>query len=103
MHRGRNTTAQQLRCEVFNVVDGIFGAKVGAVRKLIIIAVAALLATLSLSAAQTNGVARPGTWATAMQTEGLSNFYKVSERLYRSAQPTALGMSKLKELGIRLW
>ena len=36
-----------------------------------------------------------------MQAEGLSNFYKVSDRLYRSAQPTRDGMARLKELGIK--
>ena len=33
--------------------------------------------------------------------EGVPNLYKVSEDLYRSAQPTAEGMCNLKALGIR--
>jgi len=49
-------------------------------------------------AADTN---RPPNWAVAMQADGLSNFYKVSDRLYRSAQPTSEGVRKLKELGIK--
>jgi uncharacterized protein (TIGR01244 family) len=53
---------------------------------------------LSSGAADSN---RPATWAAAMKAEGLSNFYKVSDRLYRSAQPTREGMRKLKELGIK--
>jgi protein tyrosine/serine phosphatase len=52
----------------------------------------------SAAAADTN---RPPTWASAMQAEGLPNFYKVSDRLYRCAQPTRVGMSKLKDLGIK--
>ncbi|HKQ38823.1 MAG TPA: dual specificity protein phosphatase family protein [Verrucomicrobiae bacterium] len=52
----------------------------------------------SLSAADTN---RPATWAVPMSAEGMSNFYKVSDRLYRSAQPTREGIAKLKDLGIR--
>src|SRR5688572_24746153 len=53
---------------------------------------------LSCGAADAN---RPATWAEAVKAEGLSNFYKVSDRLCRSAQPTVEGMSKLKELGIK--
>jgi protein tyrosine/serine phosphatase len=40
-------------------------------------------------------------WAQPLQKPGLSNFYKVSDALYRSAQPTAEGMKSLKEMGIR--
>lgn len=56
---------------------------------------------LPSTAAETNRTTRPATWATAMQADGLSNFYKVSDRLYRSAQPSREGLSKLKEFGIK--
>jgi protein tyrosine/serine phosphatase len=52
----------------------------------------------ALGAAETN---RPTTWAAVLKEEGLSNFHKVSDRLYRSAQPSTAGMSKLKDLGIK--
>jgi protein tyrosine/serine phosphatase len=36
-----------------------------------------------------------------LERPGLPNLHKVSEGLYRSAQPTAEGMALLKEMGIR--
>lgn len=59
---------------------------------------AVVAVALEVSAAETN---RPATRATVLKAEGLSNFHKVSDRLYRSAQPTAAGMANLKELGIK--
>ncbi len=40
-------------------------------------------------------------WATPIEREGLPNLHKVSEDLYRGAQPTAEGMKELKKLGIK--
>ena len=40
-------------------------------------------------------------WAQPMDFPGLPNFHKVSDNLYRGAQPTAQGMERLKELGIK--
>ncbi|MGF6905860.1 dual specificity protein phosphatase family protein [Fusobacterium sp. PH5-44] len=39
-------------------------------------------------------------WATKMNIEGLDNLHKVSDNLYRSAQPTATGMRNAEKLGI---
>ena len=44
---------------------------------------------------------RPASWATPLTAPGLPNFFKVSDTLYRSAQPTAAGFSKLPGLGIK--
>ena len=45
---------------------------------------------------------RPANWAQPVEVEGVSNLHKVSDTLYRSAQPTAEGMRNLKEkLGIK--
>ncbi|MBN1589514.1 MAG: dual specificity protein phosphatase family protein [Pirellulales bacterium] len=45
---------------------------------------------------------RPGDWAKPIELEGVPNLHKVSDALYRSAQPTAEGMKNLKEkLGIK--
>jgi protein tyrosine/serine phosphatase len=44
---------------------------------------------------------RPVNWAVAIKEEGLPNFHKVSETLYRGAQPDANGIAKLKEMGIK--
>jgi len=43
---------------------------------------------------------RPAHWAVPMQREGLPNLHKVSNVLYRSAQPSAEGMKNLKAMGI---
>jgi protein tyrosine/serine phosphatase len=65
-----------------------------------VIALNLILLFANFAASETNRTARPATWAAAVQAEGLSNFYKVSDRLYRSAQPTSEGIGKLKEFGI---
>lgn len=40
-------------------------------------------------------------WAKRIELPGLPNFYKVSDDLYRGAQPTAEGMKELEKLGIK--
>ncbi len=40
-------------------------------------------------------------WAVSLKLEGVPNFNKVSEDLYRSAQPTSEGMINLKAMGIK--
>lgn len=45
--------------------------------------------------------ARPEHWAVAIAREGLPNFYKVSDTLYRGAQPRKQGFEELKKLGIK--
>src|SRR3989339_303284 len=44
---------------------------------------------------------RPAEWAVGIEKEGLLNFHKVSDDLYRGAQPTAEGIKQLKEMGIK--
>jgi len=44
---------------------------------------------------------RPATWAQPVKLEGAPNLHKVSDTLYRSAQPSAEGMKNLKQLGIK--
>jgi protein tyrosine/serine phosphatase len=41
------------------------------------------------------------TWAEPMDRTGLPNLHKVSDDLYRGAQPTAEGMAELKKLGVK--
>lgn len=43
---------------------------------------------------------RPANWAKAQELAGVPNCFKVSDRLYRSAQPTRKGMHNLKRRGI---
>ncbi len=52
--------------------------------------------SLHLQAAQ-----RPGEWAAAVQLEGVPNLHRVSDTLYRSAQPSAAGLKNLRALGVR--
>lgn len=43
---------------------------------------------------------RPAVWAQPIEVEGVPNLHKINDGLYRSAQPTALGMKGLKVMGI---
>jgi len=51
--------------------------------------------------AQESGLERPGHWAQPCELAGCPDLYKVSDDLYRGAQPSAEGMRNLKELGIK--
>ena len=44
---------------------------------------------------------RPVHWAMPMSMNGVPNLHKISETLYRSAQPSAEGMVNLKAYGIK--
>ena len=65
---------------------------------------AAITATCFAWAALTLGgepaTNRPAAWARPIKLDGVPNLNKVSENLYRSAQPTAQGMRSLKASGI---
>ena len=44
---------------------------------------------------------RPSTWAEPIALEGVPNLHRLTPMLYRSEQPTALGMRNLEKMGIR--
>ena len=44
---------------------------------------------------------RPEQWAKPIKLQGVPNFHKVDNKLYRSAQPTAEGMKNLRNYGIK--
>ena len=44
--------------------------------------------------------ARPDSWAQPVELDGVPNLHKVSDTLYRSAQPSAQGMRSLKKHGV---
>lgn len=44
---------------------------------------------------------RPSTWAEPIALDGVPNLHRLTPMLYRSEQPTALGMQNLEKLGIR--
>jgi protein tyrosine/serine phosphatase len=53
-------------------------------------------------ASQTPAAAtRPAQWAEPIALEGVPNLHRITPTLYRSEQPTALGMKNLEKLGIR--
>ena len=44
---------------------------------------------------------RPAHWAEPIALEGVPNLHRISPTLYRSEQPSALGMKNLEKLGVR--
>ena len=44
---------------------------------------------------------RPKHWAQPIELSGVPNLHRVTTDLYRSAQPTAIGMQELKKMGIK--
>ena len=44
---------------------------------------------------------RPAAWATKLDRPGLPNLHKLSDHLYRGAQPTAEGIKELEKLGVK--
>ena len=68
---------------------------------LLVIALLALIAKVTVIKPKVDPPCeRPATWAEPIALAGTPNFHKVSNDLYRSAQPTAAGMRNLKERGI---
>lgn len=65
---------------------------------LFIISVTLLLPSLSIAIEET---ARPAEWAVPIKEAGLPNFHKVSDDLYRGAQPEKEGIPVLKKMGIK--
>jgi len=56
---------------------------------------------LLLTALLAGAAPRPAEWAQPLLVEGVPNLHKVTDRIYRSAQPSAAGMKRLESLGIR--
>lgn len=64
--------------------------------------IAVLILTLWLSTLYAAELqARPAEWATPVPAASLKNFYRLDEKVYRSAQPDRKGFEELKRLGIR--
>ena len=64
------------------------------------IAIAVWIVLVHLAGGCDSTTSRTVSWAQPIKLEGVPNLHKVSDNLYRSAQPTAQGMKNLKELGI---
>jgi len=59
-----------------------------------------LAAACGLAGAAQPAAERPENWAKPVEAGGVPNFFRVSDDLYRSGQPTAEGMRNLKRLGV---
>jgi protein tyrosine phosphatase (PTP) superfamily phosphohydrolase (DUF442 family) len=63
--------------------------------------IATLCLALSCHAASAaTATNRPAKWAQPVKLDGVPNLHRVSDKLYRSAQPTEQGMKNLKGMGI---
>ena len=69
--------------------------------KLLFVIVLLLIVLTPLMAAGQAAGNRPGTWAQPVMLAGVPNLHKVSDSLYRSAQPSAEGMRNLKQMGLQ--
>ena len=65
-----------------------------------VIGIFALVLVNTAYGAETSPANRPAHWAKPMKMEGVPNLHKISDTLYRSAQPSAEGMKNLKVMGI---
>jgi len=65
-----------------------------------VIGIFALVLVNTAYGAETSPANRPAHWAKPMKMGGAPNLHKVSDTLYRSAQPSAEGMKNLKAMGI---
>jgi protein tyrosine phosphatase (PTP) superfamily phosphohydrolase (DUF442 family) len=70
-------------------------------KRYIAIIIVALVGLYTPCGAEASDANRPAQWAQPVQLEGVPNFHKVSDNLYRSAQPSAEGMKNLKSVGIK--
>jgi len=60
-----------------------------------------VIAVLCASAVWAGVEPRPAKWATPLNENGLPNLHRISDQLYRGGQPTAEGMKRLYEMGIK--
>lgn len=72
--------------------------RVQKMKRPVIIAICCFLAGLALADVPVSN--RPAAWAQPIMLDGVPNFHQVGTNLYRSAQPTAIGMRNLKQKGI---
>ena len=69
-------------------------------KKLILLLVV-LIAAMAFIRREKVPAARDPRWAQPIEIEGVPNLHKISDALYRGAQPTAEGVKELKKLGIK--
>lgn len=69
-------------------------------KRIAVISIFTLVLVNTAYGAETSATNRPAHWAKPIQIKGAPNLHKVSDTLYRSAQPSAEGMRNLKAMGI---
>lgn len=69
-------------------------------KRIAVISITALVLLNTAYGVETSPAHRPERWAKPMELKGVPNLHKVSEALFRSAQPSAEGMRNLKAAGI---
>jgi protein tyrosine phosphatase (PTP) superfamily phosphohydrolase (DUF442 family) len=69
-------------------------------KRIAVISLFALVLVNTAYGAETSATNRPAHWAKPIQIKGAPNLHKVSDTLYRSAQPSAEGIRNLKAMGI---
>ena len=67
----------------------------------VVVTTLVVLAAGAWSGAAEKAGERKATWAEKVERPGCPNLYKVSDRLYRGAQPTAEGFRQLEKMGIK--
>jgi protein tyrosine phosphatase (PTP) superfamily phosphohydrolase (DUF442 family) len=72
-------------------------------RATVLVLLALMIVAIGLPAGMGAGLPekRPAAWAQPIVMEGVPNLHRVSDILYRSAQPTAGGMRHLREIGVK--
>ena len=60
-----------------------------------------LPSAVSAQSAVPEAVQRPSSWAVPVEKPGLPNLFRVTDTLYRGAQPPVEGFSELKAMGIK--
>lgn len=60
-----------------------------------------VISLVFVSRVQAGDSNRPPQWAVPMKVQGVSNLHKITDSLYRSAQPTEEGMKNLEKMGIK--
>jgi protein tyrosine/serine phosphatase len=70
-------------------------------KPIVLIGITALVWFNTAYGVETSSTDRPEHWAKAIEIQGVPNLHKVSDTLYRSAQPSAEGMTNLKNVGIK--
>ena len=88
---------KNVKAEMTMIGGELFKAEM---KRIAAISIIALVGLYTPCGAETSPQNRPSQWAKLLQMEGVPNLHKVSDSLYRSAQPSSEGMRNLKAMGI---